>query len=101
MSTSGFIVTADGQPTIPKDPDASLIYGLDVAGVLATGDALSTATVSASSGVTAGTPTTSGTVISVRVSAGTAGTTGSVTLQWTTTNGDTDERTLYFDVRAR
>lgn len=90
------------RPTIDKDPNASLRYGLDVADLLEPGDSIAgTPTVSASSGVTAGAVSVSGAIISVRVSAGTAGQVGSVTLRWTTVQGDTDERTLYFNVVER
>lgn len=98
---TGFTVQPDGRAVIPKDPEASLLYGIDVAGLLASGDAVSAVTVGSSSGVTAGTPTFTGTVLSVRVSGGAAGTTGSVTLRWTTTGGDTDERTMWFAVAQR
>lgn len=89
------------RPTIDKDPDASLVYGIDVARVLAAGDAVNGASVAASSGVSAGSANFSGTVVSVRVSGGAPGTTGSVTLRWTTAGGDTDERTLFFRIRQR
>lgn len=98
---TGFTVQPDGRAVIPKDPQASLLYGIDVAGLLATSDAVSAVTVGTSSGVTAGTPTYTGTILSVRVSGGAAGTTGSVTLRWTTTGGDTDERTLNFAIAQR
>ena len=55
----------------------------------------------ASTGITAGSASYSGTTISVRISGGTVGTAASVTLRWTTANGDTDERTLYFDIKQR
>jgi hypothetical protein len=90
------------RPTIDKDPDASLRYGIDVAGLLQAGDSLASAAVQGTPvGVTAGSASYSGTVISVRVSGGVVGDVGSVTLRWTTTQGDTDERTLYFNVLQR
>jgi hypothetical protein len=96
------LLPPDKRPTIDKDPEASLRYGIDVAGLLQAGDSLASASVQGTpTGVTAGSATYSGTVISVRVSGGTAGQVGSVTLRWTTTQGDTDERTLYFNVLQR
>lgn len=90
------------RPTIAKDPDASLRYGIDVAGLLQLGDSIASASVQGTPvGVSAGAASYSGTVISVRVSGGTAGQTGSVTLRWATAQGDTDERTLYFTVAQR
>lgn len=46
-------------------------------------------------------PAAGGTVVSCRVAGGTAGETGSVTLRWTTAQGDTDERTLLFRLVER
>lgn len=94
-------VLADGRLQIDKDPASSLRYGLDVAGLLETGDTISAVTIPAQAGVTATQAGYSGTVVSCRVAGGTAGDVGSVTLRWTTTQGDTDERTLLFRVVDR
>ena len=94
-------ILADGRPVIDKDPDASLPYGIDVADVLVEGDTVTGASIAEQSGVTAASASYSGTVVSCRVSGGTAGQTGSVTLRWTTVGGNTDDRTLYFRVRER
>lgn len=101
MSVVTFVENTAGQPIIPKDPEASLVYGIDVAGLLGAGDSISSVSTAASSGITAGTAVSTGTIVKVRISGGTVGTTGSVTLRWTTANGDTDERTLYFDIKQR
>ena len=87
-------------PTIDHDPDASLVYGVDVAAVLADGDAVATASATGS-GVTAGAAAIDGTVLSARVSGGTVGSTASVLFRWTTTGGDTDDRTIYLRVVHR
>jgi hypothetical protein len=90
------------RPTIDKDPSASLRYSIDVVDLLEPGDSLASAAVQGTPvDVTAGSASYSGTVISVRVSGGVVGQVGSVTLRWTTTQGDTDERTLYFNVLQR
>lgn len=94
------LLPPEGRPTISKDPDASLRYGIDVAGLLQSGDTISTVA-AAGNGVTVGAAAYSGTVVSVRVSGGTAGQTGDVTLTWTTAQGDTDQRTLYFAIAQR
>lgn len=94
-------ILADGRAVIDKDPDASLRYGVNVADVIAEGDTVAGASIAEQSGVTAASASYSGTVVSCRVSGGTAGQTGSVTLRWTTVGGDTDDRTLYFRVRER
>jgi hypothetical protein len=95
-----FSLLANG-PTIDKSATASLVYGVDVANVLATGDVVIGVSGLASGGVTAGTPTFSGSVLRVRISGGTIGAIGAYTITWTTTGGDTDSRTLYFNIKAR
>ena len=89
---------------IDKDPQASLIYGIDVAGIIAPGDSLAgtpTASGAGGAGLTVGAAAFSGTVISARVSGGTAGQTGSITWTWSTANGDLDQRTVYVRVLDR
>ena len=89
----------DGQGvTTKKDPDASHRYGVDVAGALNTGDTVSGVTIAAQDGITAAAAQYVGSVISARITGGTPGTTGSVTLRWTTTAGDVDDWTLYFEI---
>lgn len=88
-------------PTIDKDPAASLRYGIDVAGLLSPSDSVTGVSIAAQSGITAASAAVSGTVVSCLVSGGAAGQTGSVTLRWTTAQGYTDERTLYFRVVER
>jgi alpha-D-ribose 1-methylphosphonate 5-triphosphate diphosphatase PhnM len=89
------------RPTIDKDPDASLRYGIDVAGLLHDDDTIASVGAAAAGGVTVSGPEFAGTLLSARVAGGTAGQMGSVTFTWTTTQGDTDERTLYFAVQQR
>lgn len=89
-----------GLPKIAKDAAASLVYAIDVAAALADGDTVTGVTGTAS-GVSAGTPTYAGSVLSVRISAGANGVLGSYEFTWTTAGGDTDRRTILFDVRAR
>lgn len=89
---------------IDKDPQASLIYGIDVAGIIAPGDSLTgTATASAGggAGLVVGAASFSGTVISARCSSGTVGQTGTITWTWNTSNGDQDQRTVYVRVLER
>ncbi len=90
-------------PQIDKDPDASLIYGIDVADVLAEGDTLAgTPTAAASGGgVTVAGAGYSGTVVYARISGGTAGQLVDVTFTWTTAQGDTDQRTVRLRIVQR
>lgn len=94
-------VLPDGRLQIDKDPASSLRYGLNVAGLLESGDTLASASIAEQSGITATAAGYTGTVVSCRVAGGTAGETGSVTLRWTTAQGDTDERTLLFRLVER
>lgn len=89
------------RPTIDKDLDASLRYGIDVAGLLSPADSVTGVSIAAQSGITAANASATGSVVSCLVSGGTAGQVGSVTLRWTTAQGYTDERTLYFNVLER
>lgn len=95
------VILADGRMQVDKAPAASLRYGFDVAHVLADGDSVNGASVAAQSGITAADPGYSGTRVFARVTIGTAGAVGSMTLRWTTAQGDTDERTIYFNVKPR
>ena len=47
-----YTLLAGSRPTIDKDPDASLVYGIDVADVLADGDTISGTPTVSGSGVT-------------------------------------------------
>lgn len=92
---SDFVIVA-GRATIDKDPEASLLYGINVADIIEPGDTLTGTPTVAASGVTVGAASFSGTVIKCRCSVGPpAGTTAGVTFTWTTTAGDTDQRTIY------
>lgn len=96
-----FVLIAGNRPTIDKAPGASLVYGVDVADVLASGDVVNGVTGEVSGDVTAGTPGYTGSVLYVRISDGTLGTVGAYKFIWTTSGGDTDSRTVYFEVKAR
>lgn len=96
-----FVLIAGNRPTIDKAASADLVYGIDVADVLASGDAVNGVSGAAASGVTAGTPAYTGSVLRVRISGGVAGSTAQYTFTWTTSGGDTDSRTVYFDIKVR
>lgn len=84
-----------------RDPDSVLRYGLDLRDVLAPGDSVAGCTIPAQLGVTADQPTVSGSTVLCRVAGGAVGQPASVTLRWTTAQGDTDERTIHFRVVQR
>lgn len=77
-----------------KDDVGSIIF--DYGGELG-GDAVSTATATTSN-ITAGTPSVSGNVVTVAMSAGKAGTTAKMELKITTTGGKTLSNTVRFRV---
>jgi hypothetical protein len=92
---SDYIIVA-GRATIDKDPEASLLYGINVADIIEPGDALNGTPGASAMGVTVGAASFSGTVIKARCSSGPpAGTTAGVTFTWVTVSGDTDQRTIY------
>lgn len=89
---------------IDKDPDASLIYGIDVADVIEVSDPLSgtpTAMPGAGSGLVVGPASFVGTVIRARVSGGNVGGVAPLTWTWSTAGGDTDQRTVYLNIVQR
>lgn len=97
---TGFELLADGRYQTTKDPDDSLLYGRDLSARFP-GRTISTVTVAASGGVTAGPPSASGLVASVLVSGGTLGATGFVTLRCTLDNGEITDLTMWFVIAAR
>ena len=91
-----YVIIGADRATIDKDPDASLLYGVDVADIIEPGSTINGAPTAVATGLTVGAVTYSGTVIKARCSAGPQeGTTVGVTFAWQTTAGDTDSRTIY------
>lgn len=90
-----------GLPTVPKDPQASLRYGVDVSDVLHSGDTVASCTATGAAGITVTDAGYSGAILSARVAGGSAGVTYGITYAWTTAGGDTDERTVYLAVAER
>jgi hypothetical protein len=88
-------------PTILKDPEASLRYGVDVVDVLHPLDAVSNVTAAADAGITVTEAAYAGTILSARVAGGTAGVTYALTFSWDTLGGDTDQRTIHIAVVER
>ena len=90
-----------------KDPDAALPFGFDWTQWLTTGDSIASCTVSVTSPsgdsapITAGTPDVSSNITSAVLSAGTAGNSYTVTFRATTTNGYTDDRSIFIRVIER
>ena len=85
-----------GRATIDKDPEASLLYGINVADIIEPGDTLTGTPTVVATGLTVGAASFSGTIIKARCSAGPQeGSTVGVTFTWSTTAGDTDSRTIY------
>lgn len=90
-----------GAYTIDRDPNTTLRYGFDVRDRLASGDSVVSCSISAQAGVTADQPTFAGTAVQCRVTGGTVGQAASVTLRWSTAQGDTDEQTINFRMVQR
>lgn len=84
-----------------KDPDAVLDYAFDWSDWLAASEAISSHTVTAEAGITKDSDTESGGVVTVWLSAGTAGNTYTVACEIVTDGGRTDERTVEIRVASR
>jgi hypothetical protein len=85
-----------------KDPDAVLDFDFDwSAKWLATGETISTFTVSRTGDVVIDSSAQSGGVVTVWLSGGTAGTTATVTCRITTNQGRTDDRTITVRIAQR
>lgn len=97
---SYILVLPGPRPTIDKDPDASLIYGIDVADIIETSDP-PTSVETVGVGVTVADAAVTGTVVHARISGGTAGATATVRFRWTTAGGDTDDRTIWLRIVER
>ena len=87
-------------PDNPKDPDAVIDYQIDWTAWL-NGDVISTSTWAADTGITVDSDSDDGSISTVWLSGGTAGTTYSVTNQIITTAGRTDDRSLSISVAER
>jgi hypothetical protein len=101
-------VNNDNKWTIDKDPDAVLDYSLDWVDWLATGDSLATSAWAADTGLSVDVspaPTIVGTVTTVWLSGGTAGSSYEVTNSITTDvpipNGRSDDRSFVVKVVER
>ena len=98
MST-GFTTLPDGRRQTDKDPSDELRYWADVSGQMATGDTIATVGATVDGLTLVGSPSFSGGVIQFKISGGQVGVVSSVTLEWTTTGGDTLQRSLYFNIK--
>ena len=86
-----------------KDPNAVLDYKFDWAAWLASGETISTRTVTADTGLTVASSsiTNTGTSVTVWLSGGTAGSNYNVLCRIVTSASRTDDRTMRIQVRER
>ena len=87
--------------TVTKDPDANLPFRWDWSDWVPTNDSIASAVVTSDSGITDDGGTVNGDYVDVVVSGGTAGTSYSIAVKVTTSEGYIDERTVIFRVRNR
>lgn len=87
--------------TITKDPDAVLDYAFSWASWLDTGETISSRVVTVSSGLTKDSDVEADGVVTAFLSGGTVGTTYTVACKITTSQGRTDERSVYIQVEDR
>jgi hypothetical protein len=84
-----------------KDPASVLDYQWDWSDWLPTDDTITSATVTADTGLTVDSSSTTTTTVTAWLSGGTAGTTYAVTCQIVTADERTDERTIRISVKDR
>jgi hypothetical protein len=84
-----------------KDPDAELDYGFNWSDWLATGETISSHTVTVETGLTKDSDSESSGVVTVWLSGGTAGEDYSVECEIVTSASRTDERTMTIRVKNR
>jgi len=84
-----------------KDPEAVLDYTFDWSDWLATGETISSYTVTAQTGLTKDSDSQADGVVTYWLSGGTAGTTYRVECKIVTSAGRTDERTMWIKVVER
>lgn len=97
---SNFVVKR-GKPTIVKDPDAVLDYTLDLTEWLLDADDTLNTVSTFSEGVVVDSSLIVGTTVVVWISGGDPLVENSVTIRFTTVEGRTDDRTLYFTINER
>ena len=87
--------------TYLKDPDAVLDFAFDWSSWLASGEIISSRTVTVETGITKDSDAESSGVVTIWLSGGTAGTTYSVACKIVTSASRTDERTMLVKVINR
>lgn len=95
--------TSTGKPVIKKDPNAVLDYSIDLTAWLALvpGDTVSSVVWSVSSGLTKTAQSNTTTSVTAWLSGGVVGATEWAQARFTTAQGRTDDRTLYFQIVDR
>lgn len=104
VATETYALDERGRQVIPKDPNAILDYSTDWRQWLAlAGDTIATHSVFAATGasVIVGTVIENAGIIIAFVSGGTPGNLDPVTYRVVTTNGRTDDRTIYLKILQR
>jgi hypothetical protein len=87
--------------TFDKDPQAVLDYRWDWADWMAVNDSITTHLVTVTGGIVLGTHSHDTNSVTAWLSGGTAGTTATATCRITTTQGRTDDRTIWLRVKER
>ena len=87
--------------TYTKDADANLDFTFDWSDWLATGETISTFTITEDTGITSGTESQSGGIVTYWLSGGTVGTNYKVACKIVTSAGRTDERSVTVKVVNR
>lgn len=91
-------VEVNGKPTIAKNLEAELAYGVDIADWMPAGDTVASLTVTAV-GVTAYSQGFQGTLLYCWAKGGNTTGNNSLTFHFSTAGGSKDIRTIYFDIK--
>lgn len=84
-----------------RDPNSVLDYRWDFSGWLADGETIQSATVTVAGGITKDSQSNTDTTVTVWISGGQAGKTGTATCHITTTQGRQDDRTIFLKAQGR
>lgn len=103
MTVTTYTISAGGKATIPKDPQARKLYGVNLAPVLAEANTtIVSAIIAEVAGVANDGPAiVQGSLLLVWITGGMLGQEGHVTFRYTLSDGTIDDITLYFDIRQR
>ena len=95
---TGFVIDINGRATQPKTPESVLDYTFDWTAWLASGEAITSSSVTPASGVAVVSSVASATTVTATLSGGTAGQLARITCLISTSQGRTEEAAIYLQI---